>query len=206
MNLQSRLSQNTSIIFGNAVHSLPNGNTLRSRSSRNLESPSLLIISDPSLSHHAFVRSWSTVLTRLMLHLNSTDALPHSMIGFRTGLSTHNVLLQLSREIITPPRLSPLHTAAILALDLIKAFDRVTHPAILHGVELISPGGCMYTYVRNFLTSRTAFIQIGDLQSDTLTLPSVGTPQGAVLSPMLFNLAVLNIPKKLETIPPAPSL
>lgn len=136
---------------------------------------------------------------RLTNHLISTSSLPHSMIGFRSGLCTQDILLQLSREVITPP--SKLDTAAILALDLTKAFDRVSHTAILQGLATVSPGERTYNYIRDFLTSRTAIIQIGDVTSDVLELPSVGTPQGAVLSPLLFNLALLNIPKRLERIP-----
>lgn len=139
------------------------------------------------------------ILSRLTLHLTSTDALPHSMIGFRPGLSTQDVLLQLSRDIIIPT--AKRDTAAILALDLTKAFDRVSHAAIMRGLGSTAPGERTYNYVRAFLTARTAFLQIGDLKSKIITLPSIGTPQGAVLSPLLFNLAILNIPKRLETIP-----
>lgn len=56
------------------------------------------------------------------------------MIGFRTGLSFQDVLLQLSCKIITPSFL--LDIAAILALDLAEALDRITHAAILRGVKL----------------------------------------------------------------------
>lgn len=139
------------------------------------------------------------LLSRLTSHLNSSCALPHSMIGFRPGLSTQDILLQLSREIITPPH--ALDTAAILALDLTKAFDRVSHTAILQGLASINPGERMYNYIRDFLTDRKAFIQIGDVTSNIIPLSSIGTPQGAVLSPLLFNLAIINIPRKLEQIP-----
>lgn len=118
---------------------------------------------------------------RLNNHLTSTNFLPHSMIGFRSGLSTQDILLQLSKEVITPP--SKLDTSAILALDLTKAFDRVSHAAILQGLASVSPGVRTYNYVKDFLTSRTAVIQVGDITSDIVELPSVGTPQGAVLSP-----------------------
>lgn len=139
------------------------------------------------------------ILTRLTNHINRTEALPHSVIGFRPKLSTQDILLQLFHDIISQP--PKLDSAAILAIDLTKAFDRVSHVSILRGLESINPGERIYNYVRNFLSSRTAVIQIGELQSDIIQLSSVGTPQGAVLSPLLFNLALLEIPRKLAAVP-----
>lgn len=43
------------------------------------------------------------ILARLMSHLNSSGALPHSMIRFRPGLFTQDILLQLSRQVMMPP-------------------------------------------------------------------------------------------------------
>lgn len=40
---------------------------------------------------------------RLVKYLAQTGALPHTMIGFREGLSTQDVHLQLFHDIITPP-------------------------------------------------------------------------------------------------------
>lgn len=93
---------------------------------------------------------------RLTKHLTSINAFPHSMIGFRSGLSTQDIHLQLFHEVITPA--SKVDTAAILALDLTKAFDRVSHAAIMQGLTAVSPGERIYNYVRSFLTSRTAVI------------------------------------------------
>lgn len=62
---------------------------------------------------------------RLIKHINKRNSLPSTMFGFRAGLSTNDVHLQLHHDVIaTPPQAD---TAAILALDLTKAFDKVTH-------------------------------------------------------------------------------
>ncbi|XP_037526455.1 vacuolar protein sorting-associated protein 4A [Rhipicephalus sanguineus] len=44
-------------------------------------------------------------------------------------------------------------------------------------------------------------ISIGDLTSDLYELGSNGTPQGSVISPMLFNLIMVGLPKELDKIP-----
>lgn len=55
--------------------------------------------------------------------------------------------------------------------------------------------------MRAFLTDRTATLGIGPLRSDTFRTPPKGTPQGSVISPLLFNIALLKLPPLLQTIP-----
>ncbi|XP_049271608.1 uncharacterized protein LOC125758439 [Rhipicephalus sanguineus] len=121
------------------------------------------------------------------------------MLGFRPHLSTQDVLLQLHHDLLDPPTFSD--TKALLSLDLHKAFDHVSHSAILAELAALNPGTRTYNYIRAFLTARTAEIIIGDLPSPTYELGPRGTPQGAVLSPFLFNLVLRSLPGKLDRIP-----
>ncbi|KAM7308028.1 uncharacterized protein ISCGN_011663 [Ixodes scapularis] len=92
-------------------------------------------------------------------------------------------------------------TRAILGLDISKAFDNVSHAAILRGLNSIDVGERIFKYIQNFLSSRQVQVSIGGFQSDLQTLGGVGTPQGAVLSPFLFNIAMKDLPTKLQGIP-----
>nr|XP_050043680.1 uncharacterized protein LOC126540901 [Dermacentor andersoni] len=121
------------------------------------------------------------------------------MIGFRPHLSTQDVLLQLHHDLLDPPTFSD--TKALLSLDLHKAFDNVSHLAIFTELATINPGSRTCHCIRSFLTARTAEIIVGDLSSPTYALGSRGTPQGAVLSPFLFNLSLRSLPDKLDRIP-----
>ncbi|XP_077553168.1 uncharacterized protein LOC144167909 [Haemaphysalis longicornis] len=58
-----------------------------------------------------------------------------------------------------------------------------------------------YNYVRDFLSGRTAHIQEGDLTMDERKLGSVGTDQGSVISPLLFNVVMIGVARRLESIP-----
>lgn len=141
------------------------------------------------------------ILTRLHRHMNDNDLFPNTMIGFRSKLSPQDIMIQLKHQIIDGDKSSRLDTKAILGLDLTKAFDNVTHEAILNQLAQLQVGHRAYNYVKNFLTGRTATITIGGLQSPIIHFGSKGTPQGSVLSPFLFNVALLGLPPALASIP-----
>lgn len=136
--------------------------------------------------------------TRLCQYLEGKNLLPACMFGFRPGLSTQDVFLQLKHHILDS---QTCDTRAILGVDLTKAFDNVAHSAILENLITLGVGVKMYNYVRDFLSHRTATLTFGDHSLPGITLGARGTPQGAVLSPILFNIALLHLPQKLGQIP-----
>lgn len=52
-----------------------------------------------------------------------------------------------------------------------------------------------------YCTVRQATLSLGNIQSKPITLGSRGTPQGAVLLHLLFNLAKRDLPAALDSIP-----
>ncbi|XP_037518368.1 uncharacterized protein LOC119395153 [Rhipicephalus sanguineus] len=119
------------------------------------------------------------------------------MLGFRRNLSAQDVMLQLKHQIVDDTSRS---TKAILGLDLKKAFDSVEHAAILDRVRSLGLGQRIYNYIRDFLTGRRASVVVGNAESAEFETGPMGTPQGSVVSPMLFNLVLLGLPEKLATI------
>lgn len=141
------------------------------------------------------------ILTRLNKHMEAHDLYPHTMIGFRPKLSTQDIMLQIKHQIIDGDHSSELDTRAILGLDLTKAFDNVRHEAVLTQINKLGVGSRAYNYIKDFLTDRTATITVGGVTSESISLGNRGTPQGSVLSPYLFNMAMLELPSKLAKIP-----
>lgn len=141
------------------------------------------------------------ILFRLTSFAERTHLFPPSMFGFRPNLSTQDVMLQLQHHIIDPA-FAPVHTTkAILGLDLTRAFNTVSHSAILTGITNSHLGERTYNYICSFLSDRTFTLHLGPIKTPPINLGSSGTLQGSVLSPFLFNIAMKDLPPLLSTLP-----
>ncbi|XP_070385363.1 putative nicotine oxidoreductase [Dermacentor albipictus] len=120
------------------------------------------------------------------------------MFGFRANLSMQDVLLQLKEDVLeTMPKNGE---NVVMALDIKGAFDNVSHAAIMEGLNNTDCGRRIHDYVKDFLTNRTASVELGEMRSDVFTTPSKGTPQGSVISPILFNVAMIGLAERLSRI------
>ncbi|XP_037576685.1 uncharacterized protein LOC119458896 [Dermacentor silvarum] len=88
----------------------------------------------------------------------------------------------------------------ILGPDLEKAFDNLSHDYILDTISNLDLGTRLYAYTKPFLSDRTATLRLGEIKSQKFKLGRKGTPQGSVISPTLFNLALAGLGNKLDQI------
>ncbi|XP_037580255.1 uncharacterized protein LOC119463486 [Dermacentor silvarum] len=141
--------------------------------------------------------------TRWNRYLEAHNIYPDSMLGFRAKLGTQDAMLLIQREVLDPPGGTPKNdNRAILGLDLQSAFDNVRHSAVLAQVSRLGLGARSYNYIRAFLSRRTARLEVGGTKLEERELGSVGTPQGSVISPFLFNIVMIEVAKRLEALGP----
>ncbi|KAH7959375.1 hypothetical protein HPB49_010627 [Dermacentor silvarum] len=88
----------------------------------------------------------------------------------------------------------------VVTSDLKSAFDTMSHKLIMEEIEKMGCGKKTFDYVKSFLTARTATTGLEDIRSPKLNLPNKGTPQGAILSPLLFNIDTNNLARRLHQI------
>ncbi|KAK8778435.1 hypothetical protein V5799_020224 [Amblyomma americanum] len=88
--------------------------------------------------------------------------------------------------------------ALLLLLDVSGAFDNVHRAPILAVLEGAGVSGRLLRYVHGFLSGRTMCVRVGGKLSEP-RLVDMGVPQGSVLSPFLFNVAMSVVPASLPT-------
>ena len=117
--------------------------------------------------------------------------------GFRKGRSTLDQLVRLVNVI----RTSRLRKRKVLAvfMDLEKAFDLMWRSGVILKLTEYGIKGRTLKWIRNFLTDRKIRVKIDDECVDFQEQEN-GSPQGAVLSPTLFNVIGDSLKQKLHNL------
>lgn len=129
---------------------------------------------------------------RLEYHLEKGKMLDSSQFGFRPGKSTEGVVLKLTNQIQTA--ITSSNYCLVVYIDLKGAFDGVWRNGLLYKLTMVDIKGSILRWLRQYLTSRTQSVVIHGAISNVLP-NDVGVPQGAVLSPLLFNVMMHDMPK-----------
>jgi RNA-directed DNA polymerase len=132
-----------------------------------------------------------TVVDRLIqqaLHqvlnpLFDPDFSEHSY-GFRLGRSAHQALNRAKGHVTTGRRW-------VVDLDLEKFFDRVHHDVLMSRVSRKVRDKRVLYLIRRYL-------QAGIMEGGLVSQPTMGTPQGGPLSPLLSNILLDDLDKELE--------
>ncbi len=140
-----------------------------------------------------------TVLKRLNDFISTNNIIPQHQFGFRRAHSAAHQLRRVVKNIkeardakIRGTSRVSLSTGMLL-LDVEKAFDSVWHEALLH--KLLQRGCDIFLarLIFSFLKGRTFQVKIGNITSNSHSIP-YGVPQGAILSPTLYNIFTSDVP------------
>ena len=135
------------------------------------------------------------VVKRLRLSLEIRKVLDKFQSDFRSQRSTLDNLVYLTEE-VRYGFSRQQHTLCVF-FDMEKAFDRLHPAAILNSLQQLQYHGNIFYFIQNFLADRSFQVRVGNHLSTTRK-QEVGTPQGSVLSPLLFILAVNSISEILS--------
>jgi len=78
-------------------------------------------------------------------------------------------------------------------VDFKKAFDSVWHEGLLHKLLQIDVGGCFYELIQNPYSNSSCTLKIGSSQTRPFHYLR-GVRQGCILSSLLFNLYINDLP------------
>ncbi|UYV78390.1 hypothetical protein LAZ67_16001159 [Cordylochernes scorpioides] len=119
---------------------------------------------------------------------------PDNQFGFVHGRTAEEALAKITQFI--DERQSHWRKTLTISLDISKAFDTVWRPAIIQGLERLACPHLLICLVQSFLEDRK--VSFSAWTATAFTFSQLGTPQGSVLSPFLWNI----IARFLFIIPP----
>ncbi|TWW71548.1 putative RNA-directed DNA polymerase from transposon BS [Takifugu flavidus] len=128
-------------------------------------------------------------LERLILpHLKSitTPLLDPLQFAYRANRSVDDAV-NLALHSILQHLDSPGTYARILFVDFSSAFNTICPALLQDKLSQLSVPDSLCRWSTHFLTDRRKYVRLGKTVSDSITI-STGSPQGCVLSPLLFSL------------------
>jgi len=136
------------------------------------------------------------VVFRLSWFLEYHKILSISQSGFRQRRKTTDHILCLHDAI--QKSLGNKHNVLSVFIDLEKAYDVVNKDVLLSKLLRYGISGHMFRFIHSFLSNRTFRVRLGSTLSSTKRVEN-GTPQGSVLSPILFSLMINDLPERISS-------
>jgi len=136
------------------------------------------------------------IVCRLNWFLEYHNVLHISQSSFRQRRRTTDHLLPLHDAI--HKSMANKHNVLSVFIDIEKAYDMANKEVLLSKLLSYGISGRMFHFIRSFLSNRTFQIRIGSTLSMNKRLEN-GTPQGSVLSPILFSLMINDLPKRITS-------
>ena len=129
--------------------------------------------------------------TRLQYWVDSNELLSKSQYGFCKGKSSMDIHIKLEHTI--RKCLTSRKICIVVYVDLSSAFDVVWPQGLIWKLMEKNVKGRMLAWVYDYFYNRKLRVRVDGTYSDYVTIEA-GTPQGAVLSPLLFNLMLADLP------------
>jgi len=128
---------------------------------------------------------------RLQWFTEKNDILPPFISGFRQGRSAIDNIVVLENTI--QKSINNKEHTIVVYLDIAQAYDAVNINGLLYKLNTNGIKGKMLKFLQQYLSERTYQVRINSTLSETKTLRK-GLPQGSILSPILFNIMMYDIP------------
>ena len=135
------------------------------------------------------------ITNRLQWFLEKNQILSKNQSGFRKNKSTVDQILKLQDSILK--KLKNKDSVLAVFIDFERAYDMLNIPTLLRKLQSMGINGNIYNWLKNFLSNRTFQVKVGASLSDKFILEN-GTPQGSIISPLLFLIMINDIPSGLD--------
>lgn len=137
------------------------------------------------------------ITSRLQWYTEKNHILTTNQTGFRKNKGTMDQILRLQDHILK--KLKCKENVLAIFIDFERAYDMLHVPTLLRKLKEIGIKGNIYKWISNFLTHRTFQVKVGAAFS-TIFKQENGTPQGSIISPLLFLIMINDIQLGLDNI------
>ena len=133
---------------------------------------------------------------RLMNYVEENNILSKSQLGFVPGNRTsdahiilHNIIQEYCHK-----KGKKVYSCFV---DFSKAFDNISREILFEKLLKHGITGNFYNVLKNMYFNDQTKIKVGDHLTETI-FPNQGVRQGCILSPLLFNIYLADLPQRLE--------
>ncbi|GFX03683.1 probable RNA-directed DNA polymerase from transposon BS [Trichonephila clavipes] len=129
-------------------------------------------------------------------YIETNNLLTSSQAGFKKCQSTNQQVVFLGQSI--KDALDQKHSALALFVDFEAAFDKVWRLKCIQKLQTLGVCNNMLMWIRNFISQRFSAVRFGNAIS-SFKQSETGLPQGTVISPILFNIFINDLPDLLAS-------
>lgn len=112
--------------------------------------------------------------------------------GFQPGCSTIHAIAKIVSDISNG--LNNSNPTMAILIDLQSAFDVIWHDGMIFKLHQMNIKPPIIALIKNYLANRKFYVKINDKKSNTKDIIA-GTPQGSIISALLFILYLNDLPK-----------
>lgn len=130
------------------------------------------------------------IIRRLNAHISNNEILNVNQFGYKEKSNTETAIAHILNEIYNG--IDQNYATSLTCIDLSKAFDCLSHNILITKLEKLKLDEFFLNLLKSYLTNRQQAVKVNGKISSFETV-YCGTPQGGVLSGLLFNIYVNSI-------------